>query len=290
MVPPPFALRAKVRTRKYASTVDELAALHCTSALLTMQQTMKPRADNVTLFVAGDVMTGRGIDQILPHQSRAHLSEPCVSSATTYLELAEKRGGPIPRDAGFEYVWGEALDELKRTHPDVRIVNLETAVTTSEDAWPHKGIHYRMHPANVPCLTRAGLDCCVLANNHVLDWGYAGLSETLSVLHPAGIHSAGAGHNATEAAAPAVIELRDGVRVLVFAYGFASSGVPPEWAATDERAGVNWLADLSDRTVARVARQVARYRRGDDLCIASIHWEGTGAITSPPASGNLLTG
>jgi poly-gamma-glutamate capsule biosynthesis protein CapA/YwtB (metallophosphatase superfamily) len=233
---------------------------------------MNPRADNVTLFVAGDIMTGRGIDQILPHPSRAHLFEPFIRSALTYVELAEKLGGPIPRHVGFDYVWGEALDELKRAHPDVRLVNLETAVTTREEAWPHKDIHYRMHPANVPCLTTAGLDCCVLANNHVLDWGYAGLSETLSVLHAAGVHSAGAGHNATEAEAPAVLELWEGVRVLVFAFGVASSGVPPEWAATEERAGVNWFADLSDRTVERIARQVSRYRRSGDLCIASIHW------------------
>jgi poly-gamma-glutamate capsule biosynthesis protein CapA/YwtB (metallophosphatase superfamily) len=235
---------------------------------------MRPRADQVTLFVAGDLMTGRGIDQILPHPSRTQLFEPSVRSATTYVELAEKHSGPIPRHADVDYVWGEALDELKRAHPDVCLVNLETAVTTSEEAWPHKGIHYRMHPANVPCLTAAGLDCCVLANNHVLDWGYAGLSETLSVLHAAGIRSAGAGHNATEAAAPAVIELWNGVRVLVFALGFASSGVPSEWAATEERAGINWIPDLSDRTVARIAHQISRYRRSTDLCIASVHWGG----------------
>jgi hypothetical protein len=43
-------------------------------------------------------------------------------------------------------------------------------------------INYRMSPENAPCLTAAGLDCCVLANNHVLDWGPAGLIETLDVL------------------------------------------------------------------------------------------------------------
>lgn len=226
----------------------------------------------VTLFLCGDVMTGRGIDQILPHPSKPQLFEPCVRSALTYLELAEREVGPIPRPAGFDYVWGDALAELERVHPDARIVNLETSVTASESAWPDKGIHYRMHPANAPCLTAAKLDCCVLANNHVLDWGRAGLAETLSTLHEAGIRTAGAGCDAVEAAVPAVIDISDAVRVLVFAFGTESSGVSREWRATPEHPGVNWIEDLSARTVEAIARQVAAHARSTDIVVASIHW------------------
>jgi poly-gamma-glutamate synthesis protein (capsule biosynthesis protein) len=59
-------------------------------------------------------------------------------------------------------------------------VNLETSVTRSDDAWP-KGITYRMNPANVGCQTAAGIDVCVLANNHVIDYGYAWLVETQDI-------------------------------------------------------------------------------------------------------------
>ena len=79
----------------------------------------------------------------------------------------------------FDYIWGEALSELDRRKPDARIVNLETAVTYSV-SYEAKGINYKMSPANVPVITAAGIDCCVLANNHVLDWGRPGLIETLS--------------------------------------------------------------------------------------------------------------
>jgi poly-gamma-glutamate capsule biosynthesis protein CapA/YwtB (metallophosphatase superfamily) len=72
-------------------------------------------------------------------------------------------------------------------------VNLETALTASEDAWPGKGIHYRTGPENGRALAAAGIDCCALANNHVLDWGYAGLAETLRTLAALGIRHAGAG-------------------------------------------------------------------------------------------------
>jgi hypothetical protein len=92
-------------------------------------------------------------------------------------------------------IWGNALEILKAAAPDVRLVNLETAVTRGGTPWAGKDIHYRMHPQNIACLTAAGLDCAVLANNHVLDWGLAGLDETLETLHHAGIHTAGAGES-----------------------------------------------------------------------------------------------
>jgi poly-gamma-glutamate synthesis protein (capsule biosynthesis protein) len=228
----------------------------------------------VTLFLCGDVMTGRGLDQILAHPSAPHLFESSMRSAEGYVELAEAATGPIARPVDAAYVWGDALSELERRKPQARVINLETAVTTSEDAWPDKGIHYRMNPKNVGCLTAAGIDCSVLANNHVLDWGHAGLLETLDTLHGAGIDTAGAGRDEAEAAAPAVIELPGGGRVLVFAYGCESSGVPREWEAGKDRAGVNFLEDLSDRAAERVALSVSATKRAFDIVIASIHWGG----------------
>jgi poly-gamma-glutamate synthesis protein (capsule biosynthesis protein) len=227
-----------------------------------------------TLFLAGDVMTGRGVDQVLPHPCAPRLYETWVQSAREYVALAERANGPIAAPVAWDYVWGDALGVLARNRPDARIVNLETAVTACEEPWPDKGIHYRMHPANVEVLRAARIDACALANNHVLDWGREGLSETTRTLAAAGIRTAGAGEDEAQAAAPASIPVRDGGRILLFSYADGSSGVPREWAATPRRPGVNRLADLSPRTVEDVAREIARHRRPGDLVVASIHWGG----------------
>ena len=195
-----------------------------------------------------------------------------MRSAVGYVKLAETANGPIARPASFAYVWGDALTELERARPDVRIVNLETAVTTSEDAALGKGIHYRMHPDNLPCLTAANIDCCVLANNHVLDWGQRGLVETVDTLRAAAIRTAGAGRDVEEATAPAVIEMPCGHRVLVFAYGMASSGVGADWAADAGRPGVSFLPDLSAHSLEQIARAVRAARSARDLVVVSIHW------------------
>jgi len=235
----------------------------------------------ITLALCGDLMTGRGIDQLLPDPCPKHLYESYVANAEDYVELAEEACGPIPRPASLSYPWGDALSEFERVKPDVRIANLETALTRSEDAWPGKGIHYRTSPENARLLAVAGVDCCALANNHVLDWGHAGLEETLRTLKTLGVRCAGAGADRSRAEAPAAIQLADGKRVLVFSFASRTSGVPESWAATETRPGVSLLPDLSDATCTRIGALVRSHKRNGDLAIASIHWGGNWGFEVP---------
>lgn len=223
------------------------------------------------LFLCGDVMTGRGIDQILAHPGNPAIHERYARSALDYVRLAEAVNGPIPRTVEAAYIWGEALRVLEQAQPDARVVNLETAVTRSED-WVPKGINYRMHPANVSCLTAARLDCCVLANNHVLDWRRRGLIETLESLRAAGLRIAGAGRDRSAAEAPAIVPLSAGRRLLVFALGVQSSGIPEDWAATARRPGLAFLPDVGLERAEQFGAGVRAMKRPGDVVVASVHW------------------
>ena len=227
----------------------------------------------IALFLCGDVMPGRAIDQILPHPSNPTLHEPYMQDARGYLRLAEEASGDIPHPVPLDYIWGDALTELRRRQPAARIVNLESSITRSNARWP-KGINYRMHPDNVGCLTAAHLDCCALANNHVLDWQRAGLTETLATLHHARIATTGAGANLEAAQSPAILPIGDNTRVLVFAAATDDAGVPEEWAATASRSGVHRLPDLSRDTAMRIATLVRHHRRAGDRVVFSLHWGG----------------
>lgn len=225
-----------------------------------------------TLFMCGDVMTGRGIDQVLPHPGDPAIFEPFMASARGYVDLAEEATGPVPKPAGFSYIWGDALEELERIRPEARIINLETSVTKSGDYWRGKDIHYRMNPGNIPCLTTAKIDCCSLANNHVLDWGYEGLAETVETLKKAKIGFAGAGGSLKEAESPAVIHRKGKGRVLVFSYGSGTGGVFPEWAASGNRPGVALLNDYSEGTVDHIGQEIRKVKRRGDIVVFSVHW------------------
>jgi poly-gamma-glutamate capsule biosynthesis protein CapA/YwtB (metallophosphatase superfamily) len=86
---------------------------------------------SATLFLCGDVMLGRGIDQILMRPGDPRLHEPTVKSAVEYIGLAEALTGAIPRLVEPSYVWGDALAAWTDIDPAARIINLETSVTTS---------------------------------------------------------------------------------------------------------------------------------------------------------------
>ena len=236
----------------------------------------------VTVFLCGDVMTGRGIDQVLPHPSDPRIHEPFVHDAREYVRLAETANGPVPHPVELPYIWGDALDELARLAPDARIVNLETSITGSDDRWPGKGINYRMHPDNVGCLTSAGIDVCTLANNHVLDFGAVGLRETLRTLTRAGIQTAGAGPSLAEAREPARVEISGTGRLVVFAFGDETSGIPASWAATDDRPGIDLLPDLSEATASAVLERLRRVKRSRDIVVASVHWGSNWGYEVPP--------
>ncbi|MDH3294005.1 MAG: CapA family protein [Acidimicrobiia bacterium] len=225
------------------------------------------RSDSVTLALTGDVMCGRGVDQILRHPGNPTIHERWAKSSLAYVELAERHSGPLPRAVDPTYIWGGRLP----VPGAVTVVNLETAVTDRGSPWPGKAIQYRMNPANVETLTAAGIDVAVLANNHVLDWSQPGLEQTLEVLDGAGISSAGAGATEQQAWSAAVVAAAT-ARIVVLAVGSTDSGIPDAWAALDDKPGVALVPDLSDRAVDRVVAAVDEQTQPGDLVVLSIHW------------------
>ena len=226
----------------------------------------------VTTMLCGDVMLGRGVDQVLAHPGDPALTESCVRDARRYVELTEAVSGPVPTPVDDAWPWGSAVAELTDPAVDVRILNLETSVTRSDVVAPAKAVHYRMSPGNIGCLQAAQPDVSVLANNHVLDFGRRGLEESLDVLDAAGLVRAGAGRNLAEAQEPAVVTVNGGPPVVVLAFGHWSSGVPDSWAATPQRSGVALLPDLSEATAAEVGALVGYWKRRGAVVVVSLHW------------------
>ncbi|MER7420488.1 CapA family protein [Micromonospora peucetia] len=237
---------------------------------------------DVTLFLGGDVMTGRGVDAILPAPGPPELREPAVRDARDYVDLARAASGPVPSPVPPAWPWGEALDLLGELRPDVRLVNLETAVTGRGEFAQAKAIHYRMHPGNLACLTAARLDVCALANNHSLDFGPVGLTDTLDALAGAGIATAGAGRDAAAAWAPARVPLGPDRQLLVWSVAMPSSGVPPPWAATAGGPGLAYLPEASAASADALAGRIAAVAGAGDRVLVSVHWGTNWGYEVPP--------
>jgi len=226
----------------------------------------------VTLFLCGDVMLARGIDQILAEPCDPKLNEPYMEDARDYVALAETTSGPIPRGVPADYPWGDAIAILDAAQPDARIVNLETSITRRGEPDRDKRIHYRVSPENAACLAAARVDLCALANNHVLDWGPDGLLDTLDTLDRLHIRRCGAGRDPVEAIRPGVIELGQRGRIVVFSVGCIDAGVPPWWSADQRQPGVHVLADLGADSTRMLRHAIEPWRRPHAIIVLSIHW------------------
>ena len=229
--------------------------------------------EEIRIFLCGDVMTGRGIDQALPHPVKPVLYESWVKDARDYLKLAQQESGDIDVPVSYDYIWGDAMEVWAEKPPQLKLINLETSITTHDEPWPGKGINYRMHPDNIDVLTVAGIDHCSLANNHTLDWGRPGMKETMQTLDAANIKFSGVGDNQDEAARPSVLEVEQG-RVLVFSYGSPGSGIPATWAAEGGLSGLNFLPGLDSVEIKAVKQQVDAHKKEGDIAVFSIHWGG----------------
>ncbi|XIA67507.1 CapA family protein [Bradyrhizobium sp. TZ2] len=102
---------------------------------------------------------------------------------------------------------------------DLVFGNCEGAYTDHPHFAPSAGWRVVSPQSNGSGLAKAGFDVMALANNHIIDGGHEGLTDTLNLLHSQGIKTVGAGASLSEATAAAIIEQR-GIKIGFL--GFAS--------------------------------------------------------------------
>ena len=236
--------------------------------------------ERVKIFLSGDVMTGRGLDQALPNPVDPQIYEPYIKDARDYLLLAKRKSGAFDTPLSYDYIWGDAFEIFENQKPDLKIINLETAVTNHDEPYPGKGINYRMSPENFKAITSAEIDLCILANNHTLDWQQKGLLETLKTIDEAGVEQAGAGKNLDAAEKPVIIE-QNNTRILIFSYGSPDSGIPADWEAENNKPGLNMIFRYNDETLKNIKQNIDAYKKPGDIIVFSIHWGGNWGYDVP---------
>lgn len=199
------------------------------------------------LVLLGDVMLGRGVAEEVPRHSPT-------------------------------WFWGDLLPLLREA--DLVAANLECALTLHDEAWRpgEKVFHFRGPPGAIGVLHAGHVGLASLANNHVMDFGEAGLLDTLRHVRDAGIATAGAGERLDDALRPALVSA-GGVRVGLVAF----TDNEPDWAADDMRAGTAWL-DTDDVPGARAALEAGIRRARDagaEFVVVSLHW-GPNMVLRPP--------
>ena len=175
--------------------------------------------------------------------------------------------------------WGNVVPILKAA--DGVIANLECAITGHDQPWRRtpKVFHFGADPLAIKVLEEGNIRAVSLANNHILDFEVAGLTDTLALLDRAGIAHAGAGRSEEEAFAPARFKIGD-LNIALFAVtdnepAFSAHGAGPGTAYVNLSNSMN-----AQRPQATEIEKVRA--EGADLVILSCHL-GPNMVLQPSA-------
>ncbi len=211
-----------------------------------------------------------------------------TATATATAPTTAPAGGPITLafggDVHFAARAAALLDDpatgLAALRPylagaDVAMVNLESAITERGTPAP-KQFHFRTPATALDALASAGIDVVTMANNHAVDYGAAGLQDTLAALGSAPIPVVGIGADEARAYAPAYLTVR-GTRIAVLGATQIYDWTLSAWPARGARPGVAVAANP-----ARLVTAVHAARAHADLVVVYLHW-GTDYTSCPNA-------
>lgn len=188
-------------------------------------------------------------------------SKPVVINLAGDVLLAAGVGKVIA-NKGVDYPWENVAGLFGEG--DITAANLECCISTGGRPEPEKQYTFRASPAVLEGARRAGVDIFTLANNHVLDYGYLALEDTLGNLRRCGILFTGAGLNLEQALTPVIVD-KHGLKVgfLAFTRVFPHGS----WVAGPEKWGV---ANGFEHGVVQAAVQSLAER--SDFVVVSVHW------------------
>ncbi len=175
---------------------------------------------------------------------------------------------------------------------DVALFDLEGPCTDQGGPMIGKMISMRMPVNAIPALRQVGFHVAVLSNNHMLDYGYVGMDDTLRRLNEAGIIPIGAGHNLDEARRPVILE-RNGLRLGILSY---TTTIPYNYDALPDRPGVapihvktyyepryilmteepglpaKVINVIDPEDLGFLQQQIRQLKKETDAVVVSLHW------------------
>lgn len=216
-------------------------------------------------------------DRNRPHPPTAPTTTPGPSSGSTTRSTTGPKTLTLSfaGDLNFDQQMTGLLDDprhrlatalrLLLASADLSMLNLETAITTRGSPEP-KTYHFRAPASALESVASTGVDVVTMANNHAVDYGPIGFSDTLAAKEDSPIPIVGIGHDAAEAFAPAVFH-RAGLSIAILGSTEIDDLTLNKFPATDTSPGVATNLDP-----VRLLAAVHDAGRAYDLVVVYLHW------------------
>lgn len=148
---------------------------------------------------------------------------------------------------------------------DIAMVNFESAIT-ERGAAEAKTYTFRAPKSALEDLKATGVDVVSMANNHAVDFGQAGLTDSLAAADNGALPVVGFGRNAEAAYRPWTTEV-NGVRVAVVAASQVNDLTSQRYAAGAAKPGI-----ATALTSARLVKAVRDAKAEADVVVVYMHW------------------
>lgn len=170
---------------------------------------------------------------------------------------------------GLDYPLSEIRHHFQ--HADISIVNLECAITSSDQRWHgmHKVFYFGAPPDAAKILKDSGINVVSLANNHILDFDYQGLHDTLRLLDEQNIYHAGAGKNSIEAKTPTTFHHNETTFAMM-----AYCDHQEDFTANTNTPGLNYLdTSNASQAIEQLQKDFNEHMPPETVIpILSLHW------------------
>ncbi len=178
---------------------------------------------------------------------------------------------------GPGYPWTEVTPIFKKY--DITAVNLEGPLCRGGNPNPQQAsIYLKGDTSCAAPMADAGIDAVSLANDHIMDYGAAGLEETLNILRAEEVGAFGAGSSRSSAERPLVLGAEDGASVALLSYcDVATAG----YAAGEGSPGI------SSSTAERLSEMVGQAGLEATYVVVFMHWGEIGSEEVTPRQREL---
>lgn len=168
---------------------------------------------------------------------------------------------PVFQEFGYDYPFEKVKHLFERSN--IVIGNLEGPLTNSDEPYADKKYLFKTPPELVaPALKKAGFTMMNLANNHIMDYGVTGLTDTIQALETNKLGHVGAGMNITEARTAKISHINQ-KRIGFLSYSLT---FPKNFWASDNQAGAAFGHEHQIRD------DIKQLKKSADIVIVSFHW------------------
>lgn len=208
----------------------------------------------VPLVAACSLSASKGVEGSDESQNPVEIRIGLVGD--TMLDASARR---VLEREGYDYAFAGSRELYVGS--EIVLANLEGPLTVRGTPFEKK-YTFRSPLSVAEAIRRAGINAMTLANNHSLDFGAEGLSDTIDTLDNFGIGHFGGSENLREARAPLIMTV-NGVRVGMLGYSLT---FPEDFWATADHAGTafghrEWIVE-----------DVRALKKRADIVLVSFHW------------------